>query len=102
MPPVACRCAPESANPAHLYSAALAQVAALERHEEELSELRSSARTERAELREELASLRANLVSVLEQHALERGARRVWQLVAAAVPTLLVAADLLVKLGTFK
>lgn len=92
MAPVLAACVPESASPAHLYRAAISLAALVEHHGEAIDRAR-------VETRDELCGIRESLTAVLAQHENERGQRRVWQLLAAAVPTLLIVADLVLRLG---
>lgn len=92
MAPVLAACVPESASPAHLYRAAISVAALVEQHGETIERARE-------DTREELNGIRESLQAVLTQHENERGQRRVWQLLAAAVPTLLIVVDLALKLG---
>jgi hypothetical protein len=92
MAPAMAACVPESASPAHLYRAAISLAALVEQHSDAIDRAR-------VETRNELAGIRESLTAVLAQHENERGQRRVWQLMAAAVPTLLIVADLVLRLG---
>jgi hypothetical protein len=90
--PVLAACVPESASPAHLYRAAISIAALVEHHSDAIERARE-------DTRDELAGIRESLQAVLAEHENERGQRRVWQLLAAAVPTVLIIADLVARLS---